>query len=340
MKVPASADSRVSPAGRADASQSRARSGRPASKSAIVPSTPSPTCAARPRRPPSRSPAGARPSRGTRTRRHPGSRISAMPTARRCRSVPGVPGGNAERRISSRNRRPLTGAGRRTTPSAPDVDRRRGAGLAAQPDPRRLPDAAAPVERQLAQRRPPTHSIHTRRPACQEPIQGRGVPSKALDARYPGRPWKRADELKRAREADERVERRVGRRGRGGDPAVQAPVASDRRREDALQAALAVPAVAHEHAGRGPVPGIAAERVVARRALEDVRSARRRSRAARARRSPAAAAPRSPARRGSSAPGCRAVIVGPGSCSTTIRTASEGTPRSLTGSRFQPARVG
>ena len=175
----------------------------------------------------------------------------------------------------------------------------------------------------------PSHAIHARRPSCQEPIHGstraveraRGAVARpALEAR------RRVED---ALDPDERVERRVAGVGRGGHPPVEVPAPRRRRREDALDPALAVAAVAHERARRAAVPGVAPERVVARRALEDVpsdpcfdRSAPRRARSA-STGGRSASVGVTPGIRSSRMP---AVTVGPGACATMIRTCSAETP--------------
>ena len=119
-----------------------------------------------------------------------------MPTARRCLARPGVPAGNAARRISSVNSRPRTGAGSRTAPSrtatgidAPDSERSRtSVGRRTSARGGAIRSDRSETARGARQR---THAV---RPSSHEPIHGRAVPSNALEARNPGRPSKRPED--------------------------------------------------------------------------------------------------------------------------------------------------
>ena len=133
--------------------------------------------------------------RRTCTRGIPAPRTSAIPTARRCRSTPGVPGANAARRISSRKFRARSGSGSRTTPSAPTVSggvpfkfptTRTSVG-------RRTPGTGSSVSEEIVSGRGVTHSSWTPWWLGHCATHGCDVPSKALEARKPGRPWKRDD---------------------------------------------------------------------------------------------------------------------------------------------------
>ncbi len=117
--TPAGSSSRVGPAGRSTGAQPVTRTGRPASRSSMVPS-------ARRRRwrlatvPSSTQSRLRAPVRGTRAVVSV-PRISAIPTARRSRASGVSP---SAARISSRNRRPVSGAGQRDG-VVHDIDRRR-----------------------------------------------------------------------------------------------------------------------------------------------------------------------------------------------------------------------
>ena len=130
--------SSVAPAGSCRGGpQERTRSGRPASSAPIVPAVRScsgwsPSVPDRSPHPPSTAPA-----RGTFTVGTPAPCSSAIPTARRWRTWPGVPGGNAAATISSRNVRPRAGAGSGTLPSAAHPQRTGATAVPAQPDDRR-----------------------------------------------------------------------------------------------------------------------------------------------------------------------------------------------------------
>ena len=185
------------------------------------------------------------------------------------------------------------------------------------------------------------HSSHAVRPSSHEPIHARGEPSNALEARKPGRPSKRPDDSKPfGPPTSSSIGAVLGARV-DGPPAVGLPRPRGRRRDPALDPALAVLAVAHQLGARRPAARVAPERVVARRALEQVRQAGRVAGPgprARARRARAGAAPRAPARRGCAARGSLPAPSGTPSGVTTraIRTRSERTPFRPSSSRFQP----
>ena len=280
------------------------------------------------------------PARGTSTDVAP--RISAMPTAR---ALPLAPGG-AGRKRGAQDLEPEPAARERVRQpddaARTDVDRRRRGPLAR----RRAPASAGA--------RPATgSSVNCRRvgaalpldphvpPSCQEPIHGRGVPSNALEARNPGRPSNRAGgpRSRRAR----RPARRAPSSGASGATLTQpssAQVARRGRREHTLESRLAVAAVAHERARRS------------RRARGRAGTGRRRSCAGRrtSARPSSLASARSAITGGRSAsvactPGiCSSrmppVIVGPGSCSTMIRTSSPSTCFSPRRRRLAPSRTG
>ncbi len=181
------------PAGRSTGAQPVTRSGRPASRSSIVPS-------ARRRRwrlatVPSRTHSRLRvPERGTRAVVSV-PRISAIPTARRSRASGVSP---LAARISSRNRRPVSGAGSVTVLSATSI----GADGVPSAITRtrvawRTPGTGSSVSVRIVCSAP-LHSIQVVRPSRKAPSHGWGVPSNALEARKPGFPWKRAELVKPA----------------------------------------------------------------------------------------------------------------------------------------------
>ena len=192
-------ETRCGPAGASTAPQARIRSGRPASRSATLasarirsgalPSVPSRS----PQRP------AIRPSRRTSSIGTPAPVISRMPTARRWRSTPDAPSGNAARRISSRNVRPRSGSGSSTRPSGatstgglcrPSAATRTSVGR------RTVSPAGSSRSSRTVARRGAVHSSQAVRPSSQEPIHGRGEESNALDARKPGRPSNRPEDSK------------------------------------------------------------------------------------------------------------------------------------------------
>ena len=289
------------------------------------------------------------PLRGISTLGTPAPLISAIPTARRCRAAPAVPGPNAARRISSRNRLPRSGSGSRTTPSGPT-----STGADAPPSAvsrtrvgRRTPGAGSSVSVCSATARGVPHSSHACRPSSHEPTQGRAVPSNALDARNPGRPSKRADALKMKRmvprptsRSKSGVLRVCGRRR----PAVDGPGARRGRRKHPLEAR------SRRRGGRGRAPrptGRAAGRAGRGRRRwcagtgRSDRCATGLARPARARRAPGGAAPREPSGPRSRARGCRPhPPSGPPACAPprSARAASS-RRRSPTRNVFQPRRT-
>ncbi len=154
----------------------RACSGRaaasPASSAAMSPSARRRSAA--PPTVPARSPQRERsaPARGTCARGTPAPSISPIPTARRWRITPGVPGGKPASRISSRKRRRADRA-RQASRS-----RRRPRGSVASPrrTARRPPHALARRGRAAARAssrgRGSVHSIQAGRPGSNEPIHG------------------------------------------------------------------------------------------------------------------------------------------------------------------------
>ena len=247
----------------------RRRSRRRASAPAPAPSVPS------------RSPQRlrTRPPRGTRAIGTPAPVISRMPTARRWRSTPDAPAGNAARRISRRNVRPRSGSGSVHAAVRGDVHRaatrrrRRRSRTSVGRRTRRGPAARARSSRTVAGSGA-VHSSHAVRPSSHDPIQGRGEPSNALDARKPGRPSKRPDDSNAAPRApaSASIALSFARASTVPQPSAR-PRARGGRRDHALQPALAVLAVAHEHGAGGAAARVAPERVVAGRALEQVRQA-------------------------------------------------------------------
>ena len=191
--------SRAVPAGSDTAPHDSKRSGWPASRSATVARTRS--SSGSPCTEPVRSPQVdvTRPVRRTRACGTPGPSISPMPTARRWRTVPGVPGGNEARRMSSVNTCPTTGTGNLTTPpvtgtGGDDPDSLRSRTSVG----RRTRSRNGAMRSSCTATRPDAvQRSHAVRPSSHEPIHARGVRSKALEARNAGRPSKRPDESNR-----------------------------------------------------------------------------------------------------------------------------------------------
>ena len=275
--------------------------------------------------------------------------ISAMPTARAlavrartCRA--GTPragsrAGTRGPRTRLRQRDAAVGgdgraaATRRSSPAQPHP-RRRGA------------RPATGVERQRAAASPRAASSTPAtpcRPSSHEPIHGRGVPSNALEARQPGRPWKRAEESKRA------ARRRPARRARSPArpratltqpstrPASRAAGGENTRSSPGSPSPRSRTSARDEPA----VPRVAAERVVAGRALEDVGQPGACEVAAGQR---ALGEHRRPQRLGRVHAGDLQLADAAGAvrprlraCDDAIRTRSAPTPRSPSGSRFQPS---
>ena len=287
MNVPGGIDSRVSPAGtRTPAPHERSRSGRPASRSARLPAGRSSSVL---RAEPALEVAAA-------ALQHAGARHldarHALPDqlADADRAPPALGSRRPARERRAQDLQPEAGAAGGSRQHDGAVGRRPAAAAS-----RARPSAAAPASgaapaRARAIRRSVrsvtgagvVHDSHAVRPSSHEPTHGCAVPSNALDARKPGRPWKRPEDSssgpgrrrRRRRpprpQARDRVDLRVARAGRHRRPAVGEPAARGGRGEHALQAGLAVEPVAHEVGARRAAPRVAPERVVARRALEQV----------------------------------------------------------------------
>ena len=256
-----------------------------------------------------------RPPRSPARSGRPAPVISRIPTARRCRSTPEAPSGNAARRISRRNVRPRSGSGSSTRPSAATGSAGVALAAGAKPHERRPAHGLARrLEAQLAHRRAPRRRpLEPRavRPSSHEPIHGRGERSNARDARNPGRPWKRPDDSNvappRARPASASIAL-SGARGstvpqpsashvaRGGRRDLRAR--SRARRPGGRGRARLPRCRAAGRAGTGRRPWCA-------RTGTSGRWRRGRGPRAPARRAPAAAAPRAPARPGCAARGSR-----------------------------------
>ena len=260
--------------------------------------------------------ASARPSRGSRRSRPRGA---AAPR-------PGVPGGNAARRISSRNGARCSGAGagrRRRAPTSSGGERRRRRSRTSVG--RRTPGDG--VERQRRTRRRARSPLEPRRAPVLPGADPRRAACRRRRSRRGTRAAPRSAPTSRTRPSTP-TSASIAESGASGATVAQPStvhVARRGRREHALEPALGVAAVAHERGARTAAPRVAAERVVAGRALEEVGEAGRSSRCprARARRAPAAAAPRSPC-----TPGIRSSRMPAGSpaarlaARTTIRTCS------------------
>ena len=246
---------------------------------------------------------------------------------------PGVPGGNAARRIVSRNLRPRTGCGSRTVPSAATATGGESLSRTCVGPPH------ARHRVQLQRRHGLVRSVvqlsHAWRPSSHAPTHGCSVPSNALDAAQGGPALEHRGGLERPRPGD--IGEQVG--GRAGDPAVERPRARRRRVEHAGDAGLAVEPVAHQRgAGRAALV-VAAERVVAGRALEQIRQVGPRiGSEARARPASADAAPRAPRRPGATSSRIPpAPAVGPSGLRTSaIRMRSVRTAWRSGSSVFQP----
>ncbi len=258
----------------------RRRSRRRASAARAPPSVPVEVAAA----------ARDAPARGTSRAGTPAPVISPMPTARRWRSRPARPRGNAARRISSRNVAPAQRPRqRRRAPSAADRQRRASRAVAAQAHQRRAPHALARRARAAARAASRGAAVVHRATRCARRATSRSTAAACRRTRSrrgspaaPGSgPRSRTRAAARARPA-----RRARRRGARGATVPQ-PSACQRarggRRDRALEPGLPVAAVAHEHRAGGAAPRVAPERVVAGGALEQVGEAGAREVAARER---------------------------------------------------------
>ena len=259
-------------------------------------------------------------------------------------STPGVPGANAARRISIRKRFARSGAA-----AAPC---RRGRPRAAASPP--VADAAGPAsgggrrERRQRQRRrasplaAPTPATRGRATATRRSTAAR-LPSKALEARKPGTSL----EAGGGREA-RRARRRAGRaRRRASSGTARPAVDLPRNARPAARYTRSRPLSASPRSRTSAAPAEPrsrprAERVVARRALEQV------GEACASRSAPASARSASTGGRSASVactPGIRSSRMPRGGrvrpCSVDDPDAAAGRrPVSPTGSRFQPARTG
>ena len=275
--------------------------------------------------------------------------ISRIPTARRCRSTPEAPSGNAARRISRRNVRPRSGSGSSTRPSAatgsasvtvPPARRRTSVGR------RTVSRGASRRSSWTVSRRGVVHSSHAVRPSSHEPIHDRGELSNAREARNPGRPWKRPDDSNVATSCAPASASTALSGARGST--VPQPSASHARAaggaicrsiprwpswRSRTSTAPAVPLLGSRRNGSSPV-------VRSNRYVSPVAS---RSRPASAR--SASTGGRSASR--TRTPGMRSSRIPPapsgassGLVTRAIRTRSERTPRRPSSSRFQPWRTG
>ena len=152
------------------------------------------------------------------------------PLPRRRRACPA-----RTRRAGSRagSAAPRSGCGSRTTPSGADVERRRGCRSPTTRTcvGRRTPGTGSSVSAEIVAGRGVPLQPRRARARPLRRSTAAAVPSKALEARKPGRPWKRADDVNGPRTPASRSSAESGASSGDARPAVDVPRARGRRRE-------------------------------------------------------------------------------------------------------------